>query len=365
MLQEERTWPPLNQHPDASPPTLFAMALTASRSLLLRAPRRAISSSAPAPAPAPQLAYLRADGAAAGAYLPPAECKVRVDDRGFTFADSLYEVAKSYGGGALFTWAPHLARLRRGLDALRIGADDAERDALLAEVTAAARALLRRNALDAPGQRATVYVQITRGSTAPRAHAFPPAPAPPNVFVAAKPFAEPPEQWLSGGVGGVTVPDTRWARCDLKTTGLLANVLANQQAKAAGAYEALFLRGAGADCAAVEASHSNVFAVVGGELVTHPLGDNILPGITREVILRRAGELGVRAREGRVLLSDLRPGGRATELFTTATTTEIMPIVRLDGQAMGSSGGAVGPVARKLREAWPRWVAEDVASGGK
>ena len=294
--------------------------------------------------------YIRSDGAP-GAFLPPAECRISVDDRGFLFADGLYEVTKAYTGGLLFTEAQHMTRLERGLRELSIGENDAARDALLSEVRTVSRELLNRNRLlDGP---ATIYVQITRG-TAPRAHAFPKPPVAPTVFVAAKPFTEPPATSFSDGVAAVTERDTRWGRCDLKTVGLLANVLANQRAKAAGAYECLFVRGRNV----VEASHSNVFAVIDGELVTPPL-ENLLAGVTRSVILARAGELGIRTREGPIPISAIRPRGAASELFTTATTTEAMPIVEVDCKRVGD--GKVGPITRALREAWPRWVAEDCA----
>ena len=357
---------------------------------------RAVRGLSGAAAPPPLVAYLRADGAP-GRFLPPSECRVSVEDRGFLFADGLYEVTKSFGGGRLFTERAHLARLARGLAELRFG-DAAARAALLAEVRDAQREALVRSGLAGAGQRATVYTQVTRGS-APRAHAFPGSGAAgafrANVFVVAKPFAEPSEATLRAGVAAVTARDLRWARCDLKTVGLLPNVLANQRAKERGAYECLLLRGAGAgadsggagsgggggasgsdtgssagvssggpDASIVEASHSNVFAVLDGrQLVTPALADNILPGITRDVIMRRAASLGLPAPlEGAISLREVLRGakGRVTELFVTATTTEVMPIVTVDGAAVGS--GSVGPVARALREAWPRWVAAEDAA---
>lgn len=213
-----------------------------------------------------------------GDYMPHGDAKVPVDDRGFLFADGVYEVIKSYGG-YIFTEKEHCDRLRRGLSELRFSGCDG----VVEEVMAAGKELLKRNKLETSD--ATIYIQITRGC-APRAHAFPNPPVKPTVYVIAKPFKMPPAEQLDNGVGAVTHPDQRWARCDIKSISLLPNVLANQKAKEAGCYECLLIR----DGNIVEASHSNVFAVLDGALYTHPL-DNILPGITRGVIVRRAGEL--------------------------------------------------------------------------
>ena len=350
---------------------------------LARALARRLSSSPAPPPPSALVAYLRADGAA-GRFLPPGEARVSVDDRAFLFADGRYEVTKTFGGGRLFTERAHLARLARGLAELRFG-DAAQRAALVAEVRAAQREALARSGLAGAGQRATVYTQVTRGSASPRAHAFPKGELRANVFVVARPFVEPAEEVLRAGVAAATTRDLRWARCDLKTTGLLPNVLANQMAKERGAYEALLLRPApapaggaaagssssaaaaaveGADSHVVEASHSNVFAVLdGSQLVTPSLADNVLPGITRDVIMRRAASLGLPApREGAISLREVLAGarGRVTELFVTATTTEVMPIVTVDGAPVGN--GRVGPVARALRAAWPAWVQAEAAA---
>jgi D-alanine transaminase len=328
--------------------------------------RRRRAASAPSfsssSSPAPLVIYLN------GAFLPLSEAKVSVEDRGFLFSDGIYEVTKVYGtsGGPphIFTEKEHAARMRRGMSELRFGEGGSSGssgsststqkplllDAVVDEVARVSRELLSRNGLASrPGEDATVYVQVTRGS-APRAHAFPPPSTPLNVFVAAKPFSNPPPSAFADGVAAVSTPDLRWARCDIKSVSLLPNILANQLAKERGAYECLLTRAGNI----VEASHSNVFAVLDGRLVTHPLADNILPGITRGVLMARAREVGVEAVEAPIPVARL---GDVTELFVTATTTEVMPIVRLDGKAVG--GGKVGPVTRALREAWAGWVEED------
>jgi D-alanine transaminase len=178
----------------------------------------------------------------------------------------------------------------------------------------------------------------------------------------AKPFVNPPDEYFEKGVSGLLTLDQRWKRCDIKSISLLPNILANQLAKEAGAYEAILTRNRGdeGDMALVEASHSNVFAVKNGVLITHPASDNILSGITRHVILKHTHEIGVKAIEAEIRLSDIR-SGEITELFTTATTTEAMPIVKLNsGLIIGN--GHPGPITNMIRKLWPKWVQEEVKS---
>src|SRR5688572_28492092 len=164
-----------------------------------------------------------------GEYVPHENARVSVDDRGFVFADGIYEVARIYDGH-MFLLEPDLQRLRHGLGVLKIRAD------IVDQIPAIADRLLDENSLRTGD--ATLYIQVTRG-TAPRAHAFPKPEVPPTVYVATKPFKLHPDAHWNDGVAAITVPDTRWARCDIKSIGLLAHVLANQQAKEAGAFEAL------------------------------------------------------------------------------------------------------------------------------
>ena len=264
-----------------------------------------------------------------GAYIPKDEVRISPDDRGFLFADGVYEVVRSYGG-RLFGLESHLARLSTGLRALAIDGVDVPG---LGQVF---RELFRRN--DLATADATVYLQITRGA-APRTHAFPdPAPAP-TVYSEAKKFA--PRGDPAVGVGVITVPDTRWARCDIKTVGLLPNCLANQRARSAGATEAVFVR----DGVAIEATASSFFAVVDGEVRTAPASNYILPSISRSVVLRLCREHGIAHAETPVFLYDLE---RATEVFLAGTTLEVMPVVRVDARAI--AGGKPGPITRRLHE---------------
>lgn len=268
-----------------------------------------------------------------GRLLPEAEARISPTDRGFLFGDGVYEVVRVVEG-APFLADAHLARLGRGLRELRIPAPAVADDDRFAELCGR---LLDANGLRA-GQ-ATVYLQVTRGA-APRTHAFPDPPAEPTVFAAAAPFS--PSPALREGVRAATHPDLRWARCDVKTVNLLPNVMAKQRARERGCWEALLLRGD----VVTEGSSSNAFGVVGGELRTHPGDERILPGVTRALVIEMARETGIPVNETPILRGELE---RLDELFLTGTTTDVQPVVELDGRPVGD--GRTGPVARALREA--------------
>lgn len=262
-----------------------------------------------------------------GAFVPKAEARISPDDRGFLFGDGVYEVIRAYRG-RLFEVKAHLERLARGLAAIRIAGVDAT------ALGPAAEELLRCNRLS--GADAAVYLQVTRG-VAPRGHGFPNPEVPPTVYAAAGPFrvkADP-----SVGIAVITTPDTRWARCDIKSVALLPNCLANQQAQEAGATEAIFVR----DGVALEGSHTSFFAILDGVVRTAPKSNYILPGITRDVVLELCRAHGIPAEASPIFLDEL---SRAGELFITGTTFEVMPVVRADGRAVGD--GKPGPVTRRL-----------------
>lgn len=264
-----------------------------------------------------------------GKYLSKDEVRVSPDDRGFVFGDGVYEVVRSYGG-KLFALEAHLVRMRFGVCELAI--NGVEVDAL-GEVAAE---LLRRN--DLGSGDATVYLQITRGA-APRTHFFPDPPVPPTVYAQAGRFS--PKGDPLKGIAAITVPDIRWARCDIKTVQLLPNTLANQRARAAGVQDALFVR----DAVLLEGSHSALFFVFGDEVRTAPKNNYILPSITREILLELCRASGIPARETPVFTHELP---RVTESFLAGTTTEVMPLVRIDGVPVGD--GKPGAVTRRLQE---------------
>lgn len=268
-----------------------------------------------------------------GDYLPAADARISVDDRGFLFSDGIYEVTPAYRG-RLFGWERHIQRLLKGLCELRIDQD-------VSGLEAMHHRLLKENDL-LDEETALVYLQITRGA-APRTHAFPKERVTPTVYAFAKAWRRPsPERW-EAGFEAVTVPDRRWARADIKTVSLLPNVLAQQASVDAGVDDALLVR----DGMAVEGAHQNFFAVFGGTLVTHPASNVILHGITRGYVLEIARELGIPVEERAIMVESL---GYADEAFFTGTTTEVRPTTRIDGEAVGS--GEVGPVTRRLAEAF-------------
>lgn len=343
-------------------------------------------------------------------YLPINEAKISVEDRGFLFSDGVYEVTKVYSASSLsissphiFTESEHCSRLYQGLKHLHF--PEAQLQSLIKTVTNVSRELIVRNNLGVDGD-AMIYTQITRGVSSPRMHAFPnPQLVPPTIFMSAKPFTNPTVETLQKGVNAVTTIDTRWDRCDIKSISLLPNVLANEYAKQAKAYECLFLRKYKSYYILAEASHSNVFGVykrisrsnkrtargtttiasttsntvvpsrlnpfADYVLVTHPLSKNILPGITRKMIMDRAHELGIKVKEGYVIYRNVHDGKPIMdkekyilqECFVTATTTEIMPIVRIDDNPVGN--GKVGPVTTALRNVWMKWVKDDYNSANK
>ncbi len=271
----------------------------------------------------PQLAYVD------GRIVPLRDAHIHVEDRGLQFADSLYEVC-AVMNGRLLDWPGHLARLRRGLAALFI--DFPMSDAALGIV---ARRLVALN-----GEAdALLYLQLTRG-TAKRDHGFPAAPSPSLIMTVRRfDFRQRVAQQKTG-VSVITVNDMRWRRVDLKTTGLLANVQAKQDARAAGAFEAWLVS---ADGVVREGSSTNAWIVKGGRVITHPLSESILPGIARDTLihLARAAQIAVEERP-----FNLDEALAADEAMLTSTTAPLLPVVRIDGHAVGS--GAPGPVAARL-----------------
>lgn len=266
-----------------------------------------------------------------GEFVPIAEAKVSVEDRGFLLGDGVYEVAPFYEGVPLHM-DRHLARLERSLAALRIDFD-------VAGIADMLRDLVAANDLEG-AERSLVYLQITRG-VAPRTHYFPEGPVSPTVYAYAKTWSRPPDDVWSRGFTAITVPDLRWMRVDIKTICLLPNGLAFQEAREAGVDDAILVR----DGIAIEGTHQNFWGVFDGTVVTHPETNLILSGITRGVVLEIARELGLPVEERAIQVGDL-PG--ADELFFTGTTGEVRPCVEVDGVKVGA--GRTGPVTRALSD---------------
>jgi D-alanine transaminase len=274
-----------------------------------------------------------------GRLVPRAEARIDPDDRGFLFGDGVYEVLRVRAGLPLFV-DRHFARLCRSAGECEI-AQPFDRNTF----EAMARELIARNAVE----DGIVYLQVTRG-VAPRSHVFPPGGTPPTVYAFAKALADDPA--AADGVGVIVLPDERWGRVDMKTVNLLPNVLAAERAARAGAHEAILVR----DGVVTEGSHSNAWVVLDGVAVTHPTGPHILPGVTRDNVLRAGRAAGVPVAERPVRVEEL---ARAQELFMTGTTTGVLPVVRVDGNPV--CDGRPGPVTRALAAAYGRLVDEELA----
>ncbi|KAB7646357.1 D-amino-acid transaminase [Polymorphobacter fuscus] len=271
----------------------------------------------------PQLAYV------AGRLVPLRDAHVHVEDRGLQFADALYEVA-AVMNGRMLDWDGHLTRLRRGCAALFIEFSMSDA-ALLAQAQRLVAVNGHRDAL--------LYMQLSRG-TARRDHGFPLHARPTLVMTVRRfDFAQRIGQ-QARGVGVITVNDMRWQRVDLKTTGLLANVLAKQDARAAGAFEGWLVS---ADGDVREGGSTNAYIVRDGTIITHPLSAHILPGIARATLLRLARDAQITVVERPFTLDEALA---ADEALLTSTTAPLLPVVTIDGRPVGD--GAPGPVAARL-----------------
>jgi D-alanine transaminase len=264
-----------------------------------------------------------------GEFLPPAEARISVFDRGFVFGDGVYEVIPVFGG-RLFRLPQHLARLDSSLAHIRLGNPLPGREW---------RAIFERLVREGGGGDQSVYLQVTRG-VAPRDHAFP-AGARPTVLAYSQALKYPPPEQLAAGVAAITATDIRWSRCDIKAIALLANALLRQQAVEAGAAEAILIR----DNLATEGAASNIFIVSHHTLITPPKGPFILPGITRDLVVELARANGIPCREESVSREQLLA---ADEVWMTSSTKEILPITRIDGRPVG--GGRPGALHARLYE---------------
>jgi D-alanine transaminase len=269
----------------------------------------------------------------AGQYLPHRQAAVHIEDRGFQFADGVYEVI-SVVGGRLVDAERHLKRLKRSLGELRIPAPlgDAALGIVLHEV-------IRRNGVDT----GIVYLQVTRGA-APREHAFPKA-AKPTLVVTSRRSRPPDPRLGDDGIAVITIPDIRWQRCDIKSVALVANVLGKQAAKEAGAYEAWQVD---RDGEVTEGTSTNAWIVTGeGEVVTRAADSAILNGVTRLAIFDIIAREGYRLVERPFTVAEAKA---AREAFLTSTTADLLPVVHIDGVPVGE--GRPGPLAQKLRAAY-------------
>jgi D-alanine transaminase len=270
-----------------------------------------------------EIAYLN------GSFLPKDEIHISPDDRGFLFADGIYEVVRWYEG-FFYDINGHMARLKRSLREVRISWPGADSFPSLAS-----ELVVKNNLLDHP---ALVYLQVTRGA-AKRRHAFPSPPVEPTVYACVTGF-RPDSEIMKNGIGVILRKDIRWSRCDIKSVSLLPNILLFQEARDQDCYECIFSR----DGLITEGTHSNIFFVIDGVLYTHPESENVLPGITRNNVLRIARKNGIPVSETAVAESMVFS---VNEAFITNTSSEVAPVISINNIPVGE--GKPGPVTSLLR----------------
>lgn len=278
-----------------------------------------------------------------GRYVPHREAAVHVEDRGYQFADGVYEVI-AVRAGRFVDAGPHLDRLDRSLRELRI-----EPPMGRSALTHVLGEVKRRNRIN----DGIVYLQATRG-VARRDHPFP-AESETALVVTGSRRPPPDPGILETGVDTVSVPDNRWKRCDIKSVSLLPNILAKQTAREAGAYEAVFVDEQGF---VTEGGSTNVWIVTpGGELLTRELDHGILAGVTRGTVVKLAESLGLSFAERRFTIEEAR---RAREAFVTSATSYVTPVVRIDEAVIGN--GKPGSTARALFEVYARYMEQGDAA---
>ena len=268
-----------------------------------------------------------------GEYLPLSEAKVSVLDRGFLFGDGIYEVIPAYFG-KLFCLEAHLQRLNNSLNAIRL---------TVAFNTQQWLDILQPLLIE--GEAQYIYLQITRGVADTRDHAFPEQ-CQPTIFAMCSAIAPFPRE---NGVQAITLDDMRWALCSIKATTLLANILLRQEAVDQACAEAILIK----DGYATEGAASNIFAVIDNILLTPANSNDILPGITRDVIIDLAKINGISLRVGPILEADLR---RANEIWLTSSTREILPVITLDNKPVGD--GQVGPAWQAMQKLFQEYKRE-------
>ncbi len=278
-----------------------------------------------------------------GRYVPHREAQVHIEDRGYQFADGVYEVILVHRG-KLVDEIPHLDRLDRSLSELRI-----ESPMPRAPMRQVLREMVRRNRIN----DGIVYIQATRG-VARRDHPFPKNTKPALVMTSRR-LAMPDRAKAEEGVAALTIPDIRWARCDIKAVALLPNVLGKQQAREAGAYEAWQVDDEGY---VTEGTSTNTWIVTpDGELVTRQIGEQILSGITRATLIGLADKLGVKLVERRFSVEEALD---AREAFVTSATSFVTPITKINDRVIGN--GRAGSVAMGILDNYLDYAAGDGAT---
>jgi D-alanine transaminase len=276
-----------------------------------------------------------------GTFGPLSDARISPLDRGFLFADGVYEVIPVHRSRP-FRLHAHLRRLDDSLAAIRLPNPHDEREW---------QSILQQLAAAAGGAEMLLYVQVTRGSDAGRNHLFP-RPATPTVFAFASPYPLPGAKTLDEGLCAITLEDIRWARCDIKSTALLANVLLRQEAADRGADEALLVR----DGLLLEGSSSSVLLCIGGTLVTPPYDHRILPGTSRDAVL----ELAQGWLPSQVCPLEARVLANCDEIWVASAGRGVLPVTRVDGAPVGT--GRPGPLWREMYDRLQRHLDEIAAA---
>ncbi len=263
-----------------------------------------------------------------GEFLPLEEAKLSPFDRGFMFADGVYEVIRTYNGN-LFRYEDHLDRLRRSLNFI-----DLEYD--LSFTKDVIYQLITSNKLDK--NESLIYLQITRGNSVPRSHKFPHSFVP-TIFISATQIKV-NETGRKNGISVISLEDLRWKRCDIKSVSLLPAILANEEAYKKGAGEAILFR----DGLITEGTHTNFFAVKDEIVFTAPEGNQILSGITRKILLELCKQLDILISEEFIKTNELKA---FEEFFVTSTTKEITPVIKIDSFTI--PGNKPGRLTMKLQ----------------
>ncbi|MBD3110514.1 D-amino-acid transaminase [Bacillus sp. AGMB 02131] len=272
-----------------------------------------------------------------GQFIDRTDAKIDIEDRGNVFGDGIYEVVRVYDG-KLFTLEKHLQRLMRSAEKiyLRMPYEPEQIKAILMQ-------LVKENDLEL----GIVYIQVSRGA-AVRQHIFPGEDVPVTFFAFTKALKRPDAQ-MKNGVKAKTAEDIRWLKCDIKSLNLLGNILAKQDAASEGCYEAIFVR----DGFVTEGSSSNIHIVKNGKVKTHPANHLILNGISRIVMLEQCEKLNITVEQSPFTENELL---QADEAFMTSTTSEITPIVEVNGEKIGN--GLVGPTTLKLQQSFESVIKE-------
>lgn len=264
-----------------------------------------------------------------GEFLPLSEAHISPLDRGFLFGDGVYEVIPAYAG-KLFRIEQHLDRLQNSLDGIRLTNPYSKQEwtQILTELI---------------GQQEhnnhSIYLQVTRGADSKRDHSFPKDNIKPTIFIMSTELHSTPVATTHDGVCAITQADDRWQHCDIKATTLLANILLRQQATDHGCAETLLIR----DNKVIEGAASNIFIIIDNVIKTPSKGQQLLPGITRDLILEIAAQHGMDTYEGDITVDELFS---ADEVWISSSTKEILPVITIDGRSVGS--GATGPMWEKM-----------------